>query len=52
LVSPVAGLLALLAVGIWMLVRARNKDGDEDRSDASSRDGNAGREPDPAQSPA
>jgi hypothetical protein len=33
LISPVAGLIALLVVGIWMLVQgARNKDDDEDRS--------------------
>lgn len=57
LVSPVAALIALLVVGIWMLVqRTRNKDGDEDRvkdrSNASRREGNPGREPDPASSSA
>ena len=36
LISPVAGLIALLVVGIWMLVqRARKQDDDDGRSDES-----------------
>ena len=32
LISPVAGLIALLVVGIWMLVQHARKDKDDDRS--------------------
>jgi hypothetical protein len=53
LVLPVAALIALLVVGIVMLVqRGRNKDGDEDRLNASHLDNDAAREPEPASSPA
>lgn len=53
LISPVAALIALLVVGIWMLVKgAHNKDDDEDHSDSSGPDSNAGREPGLASSPA
>lgn len=46
LVLPVAALIALIAVGIWMLVRrARTKDDDQDRANGSRRGGNGGREP-------
>jgi hypothetical protein len=45
LISPVAGLIALLVVGIWMLVRAaRKKDDDEGRSDESDGDRSGDRE--------
>jgi hypothetical protein len=53
LVSPVAGLIALLVVGVWMLVRkARDKNDDKGRSEDSPRESNNGREPAPASSPA
>jgi Flp pilus assembly protein TadB len=55
LVLPVAALIALIAVGIWMLVRrARtkdddqdraNQDDDQDRANGSRGGGNGGREP-------
>jgi Flp pilus assembly protein TadB len=53
LVLPVAALIALIAVGIWMLVRRTkdddqdraNQDGDQDRANDSRRGGNGGREP-------
>lgn len=46
LILPVAALIALIAVGIWMLVRrARTKDGDQDRANSSRRGGNGGPEP-------
>ena len=52
LISPVAALIALLVVGIWMLVqRARHKHGEKDRSDASRRDSDGGREPGLASAP-
>ena len=52
LVLPVAALIALIAVGIWMLVRrARTRTttrmgrSDQDRANGSRRGGNGGREP-------
>lgn len=65
LISPVAGLIALLVVGIWMLVRgARKKDDDEERSggrdegpgddasDDASEDASSDSEGEPAAAPA
>ncbi len=53
LISPVAALIALLVVGIWMLFRrGGSKNDDEDRSKDSRRDGDAGREGGLASSPA
>lgn len=65
LISPVAGLIALLVVGIWMLVRgARKKDDDEERSggrdegpgddasDDASEDASSDSEREPAAAPA
>jgi Flp pilus assembly protein TadB len=46
LLSPVAAVIALLVVGIWMLLhRARNKDEDQDGSQSDSGERNSPSEP-------